>query len=298
MKALKKNRILAETHPEIAKQWHPTKNGTRTPSDVTYTSRKRVWWICPKGHEWRSGVSSRTYLRSGCPTCSHKVRGEERTRETIRKKGSLAENHPAIAKQWHPTKNGDLSPSDVASGTRKKVWWVCDKGHEWDAMVYSRALGGTGCRYCRAGTSKLEIRFYCELKEIFQGVKWRERISGLESDIYLSGHKICIEIDGYPWHLGREEKDRQKGERFLDRGLRLYRVRDERLQRISQTDTIYKNREKHISIIKRLLKTLLRNLSFPDEVEENIEEYLGFDKLRNVKEFLIVSLVRSSAPSL
>lgn len=29
------------------------------------------------------------------------------------KKKSLAETHPEVSKQWHPTKNGDLTPYDV-----------------------------------------------------------------------------------------------------------------------------------------------------------------------------------------
>ena len=30
---------------------------------------------------------------------------------------------PDLAKEWHPTKNGDLKPTDVTSGTDKKGWW-------------------------------------------------------------------------------------------------------------------------------------------------------------------------------
>ena len=31
-------------------------------------------------------------------------------------KKSLAETHPEVAKQWHPTKNGDLTPHNIDSG--------------------------------------------------------------------------------------------------------------------------------------------------------------------------------------
>ena len=50
---------------------------------------------------------------------------------------SLADKFPEIAKQWHPTKNGDLTPSDVAVSSHKKVWWTCPKGddHEWEATL-------------------------------------------------------------------------------------------------------------------------------------------------------------------
>ena len=34
---------------------------------------------------------------------------------------SLAETHPEVAKQWHPTKNGDLTPYDVTKGLDKYI---------------------------------------------------------------------------------------------------------------------------------------------------------------------------------
>ena len=46
----------------------------------------------------------------------------------LKKKKSLAETHPEVAKQWHPTKNGDLTPNNVTPGSNKKAWWKCDKG--------------------------------------------------------------------------------------------------------------------------------------------------------------------------
>jgi hypothetical protein len=35
-------------------------------------------------------------------------------------------------------KNGDLTPEDVTPGSHKKVWWVCEKGHEWQARMSVR----------------------------------------------------------------------------------------------------------------------------------------------------------------
>jgi hypothetical protein len=64
-------------------------------------------------------------------------------------KKSLAETHPEVAKQWHPTKNKDLTTRDVTYGSDKRVWWKCDKGedHEWQTNVYKRS-NGTGCPIC------------------------------------------------------------------------------------------------------------------------------------------------------
>ncbi len=54
-----------------------------------------------------------------------------------------------LLRQWHPTKNGGLTPADVAQSSRIAVWWRCEKGHEWQTQVASR-ISGTGCPHCYA----------------------------------------------------------------------------------------------------------------------------------------------------
>jgi hypothetical protein len=134
---------LAETHPEVAKQWHPILNGDLKPEDVIPGSNKKVWWKCPKGddHEWYVRPADRTNYKTGCPYCSNKK---------VALSNCLATTHPALSKQWHPTENGDLSPSDVTAGSHKKVWWKCEKGydHIWDAIINTRTRNGLGCPIC------------------------------------------------------------------------------------------------------------------------------------------------------
>src|SRR5262249_17933072 len=134
---------LAVTHPQLAAEWHPAKNGNLTPKDVTYGNGKPVWWLCQKGHEWQASCNSRTSggKGSGCPYCSNRGGG---------KANCLAAIHPDLARQWHPTKNGDLRPEDVSAGTHQKAWWQCPKGddHEWEASIVSR-VRGAGCPCCR-----------------------------------------------------------------------------------------------------------------------------------------------------
>lgn len=37
---------------------------------------------------------------------------------------SLALARPDIAAEWHPIKNGLLTPSEVSSRINRKVWWL------------------------------------------------------------------------------------------------------------------------------------------------------------------------------
>ncbi|MFA7157180.1 MAG: zinc-ribbon domain-containing protein [Bacilli bacterium] len=59
----------------------------------------------------------------------------------------LATKNPELAKEWHPTLNGELTPYNVIPNRNKKVWWKCDEGHEWEAIISSRN-NGCGCPYC------------------------------------------------------------------------------------------------------------------------------------------------------
>lgn len=135
---MKKPASLAASHRALAKEWHPVKNKNLTPKDVARASRQKVWWQCKNGHAWEAAVYSRSLGGNGCPYCSGRKVGKD---------NSLKKLYPKIAKEWHPDLNGDLTPSDVTRGSKKKVWWVCRKGHTWQAPVHERTAG-RGCPYC------------------------------------------------------------------------------------------------------------------------------------------------------
>lgn len=135
-KKIVNSNCLATLNLELAKQWHPTKNGKLTPYDVGAGSHKKVWWKCDKGddHEWQATIIN----RGGCQICNNRI---------VVKSNSFATLYPDIAKEWHPSKNGWLTPNMVHPGSRNKVWWICSKGHEWSSAVYKRTMG-RGCHIC------------------------------------------------------------------------------------------------------------------------------------------------------
>ena len=149
MAKLTSSHNLQIVNPELAKQWHPTKNGTLTPRDVTPGSAKKVWWICDKKHEWAATIRSRSRGRR-CPYCMGKFACEDNCLQTL---------DPELAKQWHPTKNGVLTPMKVTQFSSRKVWWICDKKHEWRAEVYRRSYG-KGCPYCYRNAVCLDISLH------------------------------------------------------------------------------------------------------------------------------------------
>lgn len=131
---------LATTHPALATEWHPTRNET-TPADVSAGSGYRAWWVCSAGHEWNTPVVGRTRVRtdsgspSGCPYCAGQIVETGVT--------DLATTHPALASEWHPSKN-QRAATDVSSGSDFRAWWRCNQGHEWEAAVKNRARQSRG----------------------------------------------------------------------------------------------------------------------------------------------------------
>ncbi len=126
--------------PEIAKDWIIEKNEGIDPSRVYVKSTIKAWWLCPKcGNEYQKRVFERTVKHSGCQYCTN--------RKIRLGFNDLATTHPDVAAQWNYKRNGDLKPTEVTYGCDKKVWWICDKGHEWQAPVYTRTKG-MGCPYC------------------------------------------------------------------------------------------------------------------------------------------------------
>ena len=139
---------LATLAPALASQWHPSYNGTLTPQDVMPGSRRAVWWQCAKGHTWRASPQAVT-SGSGCPQCAA-ARRSAAPRPRPERRGSLAAEYPLLARQWSP-RNGDLTPDAVTPGSHRKVWWRCGRGHEWQAVVFSRTgKSAVGCPACSA----------------------------------------------------------------------------------------------------------------------------------------------------
>ena len=138
---MKQDRSLATNLPSLAKEWHPILNGDLTPSTVTVMSGRKVWWKCPKGddHIWEAIIANRS-KGSGCPICSN---------QKIAHSNSLGTANPELAREWHPTLNGDLTPFDVLPSTKQEIWWQCptNSEHVWKARLNNRS-NGKGCPFC------------------------------------------------------------------------------------------------------------------------------------------------------
>jgi len=58
-------------------------------------------------------------------------------------------SYPHLVKEWHPSKNGELTPDDYTQGSDRKVWWVCLKGHNYQSTIVDRVRTTVKCPYCQ-----------------------------------------------------------------------------------------------------------------------------------------------------
>lgn len=135
------NAMLKE-YPELFYMWDFRKNDKLGLDiyKITHGSNKVAWWICLDCEsEYDAEVYRKTTGGRGCPYCAG-VR--------VNHTNSLASLRPDLAKEWHPTKNGELTANDVTCGRRVEIWWLGACGHDWEAVIYSRVGMGAGCPYC------------------------------------------------------------------------------------------------------------------------------------------------------
>ena len=133
---------LVSLHPEIAAQY--SERNTVGVETLTRISHKKVWWQCDDNpdHQWEAIVFNRVRQGDGCPYCS----GRYATKDN-----NLAVKYPELVPEFDLEKNFPLTPYDVTSASsRKKIWWKCAKGHEWQ-NVRVRSGKVQNCPYC-AGT--------------------------------------------------------------------------------------------------------------------------------------------------
>lgn len=137
-----KNPPITETHPEVVKQWHPTLNGDKKPEQYSYGSDVYIWWQCAVNikHIWLCRISHRTCSESDCSYCTGKLVSED---------NSLLFLFPNIAKEWHPTLNGNKKPEHFTSASSKTAWFQCsiDPSHKWKSIINNRTKG-RGCPIC------------------------------------------------------------------------------------------------------------------------------------------------------
>lgn len=221
------HRSILITHPSIAARWHPTLNGDLTPDQVSQYSDREVWWRCPETcpegcpHDFQSTVGNQT-AGNGCPCCCAIVK--QHCVHT-----SLVTTHPHLAKEWHPTKN-ERAPETIGYGSHASAWWICAKGHEWQAGVYPRAAGN-GCPSCKNKSeeklltwssprypTKAQVKYpWCVNTETGRGLPFDFELCG-NIILELHGRQHFIQVSNWRSPESQKERDDYKIKCALENG--------------------------------------------------------------------------------
>ena len=228
-------------YPEALSYWHPTKNGDLDPKDIIGGGGAfdKYWWKCDKGpdHEWTATAGSLAMRDTGCPACANQQLSVTNSLETL---------YPLIASEWHPKKNGKLTPADVIAGTHKKVWWQCQvvPEHEWETQIINRTANkgkGSGCHHCTVYPRSIpEMNLAYELSSVidFDPTDHKVRFNGRlrDVDIAIEPLNVIVEYDGAYWHRNKQERDTSKTQQMEEAGWTVIRVREEPLESIHPND--------------------------------------------------------------
>lgn len=239
-------------NPILISEWNYEKNIDLDPSKLTLGNHKKVWWKCKEGHEWQATIANRNY-GTGCPYC--------RGRKILIGFNDLQTVNPTIASEWNYEKNIGLTPLDVTPNSNRRIWWKCEKGHEWQAMVYNRN-NGYDCPFCNSErhTSFPEYALVFYLEKYGLNVIHSYKAKGYELDIYIPSLKIAIEYDGSFWHKSRTKKDLEKNAKCKKDGIKLYRIRAglPSLNDSSIDYTINENQKDLPIALKQILKEITK----------------------------------------
>jgi hypothetical protein len=127
---------LATTHPDLASQLIVSADFPLTPQELSAGSAKKVLWRCENNHEWEQSPVVRI-SGNNCPYCGHQ--------RLLPGWNDLATLNPELASEWDYQKNSKL-PTEFFRNSQERVWWLCEKGHSWDAIISIRQY--SGCPTC------------------------------------------------------------------------------------------------------------------------------------------------------
>ena len=280
-------------NPELAAEWHPSKNGILKPEDFKPHSNKKVWWKCPIcGYEYPATITNRNKKNgTGCRRCAGK--------EVVVGKNDLATLRPQLVNEWHPTKNGSLKPENVTAHSHKKVWWKCPFGHEWQATIASRS-SGRNCKQCnRIGTSFAEQALFYYIKKRYADAINTYTDFGFELDIYIPSILTAVEYDGIWAHNTKSQliRDNTKDTQCKEIGIRLIRIREKGLTKTKYAECIFRTNNEDPKALQETIISLFQLLKIAGSSGVGIEKDY-YEILHQYYEYIKQSNLKNKYPTI
>lgn len=267
--------------PEIMKDWDWDKNNDieLDPATITHSSKKRAWWHCHIcSNEWFAIIGNRVQ-GYGCPECGKIKKLLSYQKTILRKRGNFAEQHPELLDEWDFQKN-IISPYEITSSSKKKVWWICSVGHSWQDTIDHRVREKRNCPVCGSDvkTSFPEQAIYFYFKQV-TNAKNRQAVYGKEIDIYLQDINIGIEYNGMYWHQNRTQNDTDKINFLKKMGVDIFVVLDGNENKIEDNYITYnKDLDFAIKSLFKCIKIKPPSIDVNRDKHKIYEQYLQLKK--------------------
>ena len=223
-------------------------------------------------------------LTKYCYTCkdiNRKEQGIKFQKFMLEKNGSIQTKIPDITDVW--CEDNKFKPNELTDYSHEIVKLKCPnksaKHPEYEIKVYNiQESNCFSCPKCSVKTSMAEMRIYSEFKYLFQDVKWQQKIEGREADITIEDIKLVIEVDGFPWHINKIEKDLQKNVLFEKNGYTVLRVRDIKLGEIACDSIICDLCDLSLNDFNKIVKWI------NDKFNYNIQIYYNYKNIEYYRE--------------
>jgi hypothetical protein len=196
---------LETLRPDVAAQFHKTKNGNLKPTDLTPMSNKKVWWSVPVQKSDGTWITVERY--ESVADKAKKVNSTELSWKYVVIKGvnDLESFFPNLVQEWNFAKNGELTPDKIHKESEKKVWWILPYDDpitgkhfdfEWLASVCSRTVQGCGCPYLSGKSIWSGYNDLATLRpDLMKEWNFKNNLSIDPTKISAHSHKIVS------WHL-------------------------------------------------------------------------------------------------
>lgn len=184
---------LLDVRPDLVPFYHVENNDGIEMNDISHGSRKKIFLRCDQCNKkqtnneilaakyYSSLKNDGTFLSNF--TCSHC--------------NSIGMKFPHLIEEWH--EKNEKTPFDYSFGSSEKVWWKCEKGHEWKTTGNLRtSKNNTGCPDCSESKGEKAIAQYLDELNVEYETQFPAKIgkSTRKFDLYIPMFNLFIEVHG------------------------------------------------------------------------------------------------------
>ena len=127
-------------YPEEASMWDKEKNGDKKPSMFLPSSKEVFCFKCKKNHTFTSSITNLVNKKTVCPICSKT--------SIIKGYNDIFTLYPVIKDEYDFEKNKDVNPYKLTKTSRKKIYFICKKGHSYLSSLNAKLVKKEKCPYC------------------------------------------------------------------------------------------------------------------------------------------------------